>query len=281
MTVTISWYPSGRFPGTSRKRLIFAGANRASMLGVGMAQAPAVVGSGGRLSRDMPPQAEVIAVIAAYNEARAIEPVIRDLAPQVARGHRRRRRIRDATADVARRAGAVVLRHPINRGQGAALQSGITLALARGAAIVVTFDADGQHVAADVPKLVAPVASGAADVALGSRFLGGTSNVPAAAGACCSRAPCCSRGSTTGLELTDAHNGLRAFSRAAAQNDPHPAGPDGPRVRDRQRDPRATGSGSSRCRSPSSTPTTRARRDRARSERSGYSSISSSGKASR
>lgn len=163
----------------------------------------------------MPPQAGVIAVIAAYNEALAIEPVIRGLEPQVAEIVVVDDGSKDATADVARKAGAVVLRHPVNRGQGAALQSGIKLALARGAAIVVTFDADGQHVAADVPKLVAPVASGVADVALGSRFLGGTSNVPAGRRLLLQGAVLFTR-LTTGLKLTDAHNGFRAFSRAAA-----------------------------------------------------------------
>jgi polyprenyl-phospho-N-acetylgalactosaminyl synthase len=164
----------------------------------------------------MPPQAGVIAVIAAYHEEQAIEAVVRDLAPQVSEVVVVDDGSRDGTADAARRAGAVVLRHAINRGQGAALQSGIRLALARGAAIVVTFDADGQHVAADVPRLVAPVASGAADVALGSRFLGGTSNVPALRRLLLKAAVVFTR-LTTGLQLTDAHNGLRAFSRRAAE----------------------------------------------------------------
>jgi glycosyltransferase involved in cell wall biosynthesis len=164
----------------------------------------------------MPPQAGVIAVIAAYNEARAIEAVIRDLSPEVAEVIVVDDGSKDETAAVARKAGAVVLRHPINRGQGAALQSGIRLALARGAAIVVTFDADGQHLASDVPKLVGPVARGEADVALGSRFLGGTSNVPAFRRLLLKGAVVFTRW-TTGLALTDAHNGLRALSRKAAE----------------------------------------------------------------
>ena len=164
----------------------------------------------------MAPEPKVTAVIAAYNEAGAIGPVIQALAPQVAEIVVVDDGSKDATADVARSAGAVVLRHPINRGQGAALQSGITLALARGAEIVVTFDADGQHVAADIPRLVAPVARGEADVALGSRFLGDTSNVPALRRALLKCAVLFTR-MTTGLSFTDAHNGLRAFSRRAAE----------------------------------------------------------------
>ena len=164
----------------------------------------------------MAPEPKVTAVIAAYNEAGAIGPVIQALAPQVAEIVVVDDGSKDATADVARSAGAVVLRHPINRGQGAALQSGITLALARGAEIVVTFDADGQHVAADIPRLVAPVARGEADVALGSRFLGGTSNVPPLRRVLLKCAVLFTR-MTTGLSLTDAHNGLRALSRRAAE----------------------------------------------------------------
>ena len=55
----------------------------------------------------------------------------------------------DRTRDLAAAAGAVVLRHPINLGQGAALQTGIEFALRQGADVVVTFDADGQHRVAD------------------------------------------------------------------------------------------------------------------------------------
>jgi glycosyltransferase involved in cell wall biosynthesis len=159
---------------------------------------------------------KVTAVIAAYEEARAIEPVIRGLRAHVAEIVVVDDGSRDETADVARKAGAVVLRHPINRGQGAALQSGIVLALLRGADVVVTFDADGQHVAADVPRLVDPVARGAADVALGSRFLGGTSDVPAFRRLLLKAAVVFTR-MTTGLAVTDAHNGLRALSRQAAE----------------------------------------------------------------
>ena len=80
----------------------------------------------------------------------------------------------------------------------------------------MTFDADGQHVAADIPSLVAPVARGEADVALGSRFLGGTSDVPPLRRVLLKGAVVFTR-LTTGPDLTDAHNGLRAFSRRAAE----------------------------------------------------------------
>jgi glycosyltransferase involved in cell wall biosynthesis len=163
----------------------------------------------------MPPEPRIIAVIAAYQEAKAIEAVIRDLRPQVAEVVVVDDGSADDTAAVARRAGAVVARHVINRGQGAALQTGIAIAIARGATVVVTFDADGQHVASDVPKLVAPVARGEADVALGSRFLGGTSKVPAMRRLLLKGAVLFTW-MTSGVRLSDAHNGFRALSRRAA-----------------------------------------------------------------
>ena len=123
----------------------------------------------------------------------------------------------DETASRAARAGATVLRHAINRGQGAALQTGIVAALARGAEIVVTFDADGQHDAGDLPYLVQPIVRGDADFVLGSRFLAGRqSDVPPlrrlvlAAGIAFTWL-------ASGLRLSDTHNGLRAFSRRAAE----------------------------------------------------------------
>jgi len=78
---------------------------------------------------------------------------------------------RDGTARVARRAGAVVLRHPWNLGYGAALQTGYKYALAAGAPWVVQMDADGQHDPRDVVRLLAPVERGECDLVLGSRFL--------------------------------------------------------------------------------------------------------------
>ena len=79
---------------------------------------------------------------------------------------------RDATAEVAARAGARVLRHPFNLGYGAALQTGYKYALERGASLLVQMDADGQHDPADVPALLAAVERGECDLVVGSRFLG-------------------------------------------------------------------------------------------------------------
>src|SRR5262245_15911741 len=117
-------------------------------------------------------------VIAAYNEARVITAVIGDLKRagyQVAvvdDGSS------DATARVAAQAGAAVVRHAINLGQGAGLQTGIEFALREGADIIVTFDGDGQHRASDLLGLIDALNAHRADFVLGSRFLGGAVNQP-------------------------------------------------------------------------------------------------------
>jgi Glycosyl transferase family 2 len=79
---------------------------------------------------------------------------------------------RDGTGDVAAEHGAIVARHVINRGGGAALRTGYRLMVESGAEIVVTLDADGQHLPAEMERLVKPVLNGEVDVAHGSRVLG-------------------------------------------------------------------------------------------------------------
>lgn len=158
----------------------------------------------------------VFVVVPAYNEGKRLERVLDDLAPTghavvvVDDGSR------DDTAAVARARGCYVLRHVINRGQGAALQTGITFAVREGADIVVTFDADGQHQAADMPALLAPILEGRADFVLGNRFLSGTSNVPPLRAAVLHVARLITF-LTSGMRVGDTHNGYRALSRRGAQ----------------------------------------------------------------
>jgi glycosyltransferase involved in cell wall biosynthesis len=107
------------------------------------------------------------------------------------------------------------LEHRVNLGQGAALQTGFDLALERGADVVVSFDADGQHEASDIGPLLAPVLADQADVSMGSRFL-----VTGEAEAPLSRTVLLKTARVinylfTGIMLTDAHNGLRAINRKA------------------------------------------------------------------
>jgi glycosyl transferase family 2 len=79
---------------------------------------------------------------------------------------------RDGTDDVARAHGAAVARHVINRGGGAALRTGYRLTADSGATVVVTLDADGQHLPEEMSRLVKPILDGEVDVAHGSRVLG-------------------------------------------------------------------------------------------------------------
>jgi glycosyltransferase involved in cell wall biosynthesis len=122
----------------------------------------------------------------------------------------------DDTADVALRYPVWLLRHQINCGQGAALQTGITFALQQGAEILVTFDADGQHAAAEVERLIEPIRAGRADVALGSRFLGRAVGLPFVRRLVLKLGVLFTR-LVSGIRVTDTHNGLRALSRRAAE----------------------------------------------------------------
>jgi Glycosyl transferase family 2 len=79
---------------------------------------------------------------------------------------------RDGTGDVAAEHGAIVARHVTNRGGGAALRTGYRLMVESGAEIVVTLDADGQHLPSEMERLVKPVLDGEVDLAHGSRVLG-------------------------------------------------------------------------------------------------------------
>jgi glycosyltransferase involved in cell wall biosynthesis len=122
----------------------------------------------------------------------------------------------DSTAAEALRHGAWLLRHSLNRGQGAAIQTGIDFALNNRADIIVTFDGDGQHTVRDIAALVEPVRKGSADVALGSRFLGSAVGLPQGRRLILKLGVVFTRVFSR-IEVSDTHNGLRAFSRAAAE----------------------------------------------------------------
>jgi polyprenyl-phospho-N-acetylgalactosaminyl synthase len=158
---------------------------------------------------------KVFIVVPAFNEGHRLSGVLDELART---GHQVvvvDDGSRDQTVDVGKRHSCYVLRHSFNRGQGAALQTGMTFALREGADAIVMFDADGQHQTSDMPALLEPVLSGRVDVALGNRFLSERSNVPAA------RRVILQLGRvftwlTSGLRVGDCHNGYRAFSRKGA-----------------------------------------------------------------
>ena len=151
----------------------------------------------------------------------------------------------DQTAEAAREAGALVLSHPINRGLGAALATGIEGALQTlnksqstpspfmgeggGEGVIVTLDADGQHDPAEIQKLIEPIIKGEVDVVIGSRFLSSSHYSSPLAGEARrggvvprSRrlANYCGNLFTYllfGIHVTDSQSGFRAFSAEAAR----------------------------------------------------------------
>ncbi|MCF7860079.1 glycosyltransferase family 2 protein [Patescibacteria group bacterium] len=121
---------------------------------------------------------KIICVIPAWNEAKHIVRVIDKVKPLVNDVIVVDDHSTDNTSELAKNAGAFVLRHPINRGQGASLQTGSDQALKMGADIIVHFDADDQFAATEIPEVIAPLLKQEADVVFGSRFLGKKSNLP-------------------------------------------------------------------------------------------------------
>jgi glycosyltransferase involved in cell wall biosynthesis len=123
----------------------------------------------------------------------------------------------DGTADAAQGAGALVVRHAVNLGQGAALLTGIRAALTLPkAAYIVTFDADGQHRPEDAEALVQRLREGDIDIALGTRFAGSRIEASWLRRSLLKLAVAYTK-LDTGLPLTDTHNGLRAMTRAFAE----------------------------------------------------------------
>ena len=159
---------------------------------------------------------KIIVVVPAYNEAEKIGEVVKDIKKVIENIIVVDDGSTDQTGEIAKAAGVIVLTHLINRGQGAALQTGINFALAQGAEIIVTFDADGQLLAPEIDQVVKPLLLGEVDVVLGSRFLNKINKIPRDKKIILRLAVLVTR-LYTGLKLTDTHNGFRAMSRQAAE----------------------------------------------------------------
>lgn len=159
---------------------------------------------------------DVWVIVPVYNEATVIASVIEDLRTVFPNIVCVDDGSRDGSAQAIAGTEAHLVRHPINLGQGAALQTGLRYALARpDSRYFVTFDADGQHRVADALAMVERVRAGDADVVLGSRFLDRSTKLPAMKRVVLTAAAALSPTSRK-LRLTDAHNGLRVFNRHAA-----------------------------------------------------------------
>jgi len=116
----------------------------------------------------------------------------------------------DRTAEMAGMAGAEVIRHPINRGKGAALRSGFNAA--NGADIIVTLDADGQHYPSEIPNLIDPILKGEADVVNGSRYMNGHGRNTPKYRRLGQKVLDKATNFSSGLDVTDSQSGFRAFA---------------------------------------------------------------------
>ena len=116
----------------------------------------------------------IVACIPAYNEEKYIAKVIVETKKYVDKIIVCDDGSRDLTAEIARELGAIVVKHNENKGYGAALRTLFKKALELKPDIIVTLDADGQHDPKEIPRLVEPIVKGEADIVIGSRFLGKT-----------------------------------------------------------------------------------------------------------
>lgn len=160
---------------------------------------------------------KVVAVIPIYNEGPVVREVINSLLPMVTTVIA----VDDGSATPAinllQGLPITLLRHRVNLGQGAALQTGLYYALQLQPDVVITFDADGQHSVEDVTTIIQPILSNQSDVVLGSRFLSNSqSNVPLARKGTLQIARLINF-FLSGVLLSDAHNGLRALNRVALE----------------------------------------------------------------
>lgn len=159
---------------------------------------------------------DVWIVIPAFNEASIIGDVISDVRSVFPNVVCVDDGSRDDTADLAFAAGAHVVPHPVNLGQGAAIQTGVEYARSRpGARVFATFDADGQHQVKDVMRMIDRLDTDDVDLVVGTRFAGTVTHVPPIKRVILRAAAFLSPQSRS-LGLTDAHNGLRVFNRTVA-----------------------------------------------------------------
>jgi len=160
---------------------------------------------------------KIATVIPAYNAGKTIRQVVRNVKEKVDYTIVVDDGSNDDTYIYAKEEGAITIRHIINRGQGAALQTGTEYAIKIGADIIIHFDADGQHHTENIDKLIEPIIGENYDIVLGTRFKGSENNIPLTKKYFILKPAIILNRFLTGLKLTDVHNGLRAYSKVAAQ----------------------------------------------------------------
>lgn len=160
--------------------------------------------NGARLNDD------VCVVIPLYNEATVIADVVQGLLPTFPNVVCIDDGSSDGSGDLAQAAGAHLVKHPINLGQGAALQTGFDYARLRNARYVVTFDADGQHRVEDANVMIDRARNENLSIVFGSRFLDNRTD-PGFLKRVVLKTAVWVTNLTTRTKLTDAHNGLRVI----------------------------------------------------------------------
>lgn len=155
-------------------------------------------------------------IVPVFNEAQVVEQVVTEANRSFPNVVCVDDGSRDGSSDAIRAAGAHLIRHAVNLGQGAAIQTGIEYARTDPqAAYFVTFDADGQHQVPDVQKMVERLRNEPVDIVLGTRFRGDAGRIPVLKRVILKTAAFLSVRNRK-LKLTDVHNGLRAFNRTVA-----------------------------------------------------------------
>ncbi len=160
---------------------------------------------------------KVFCVIPAYNEAKNIAQVVNSVRPFVDEIVVVDDYSQDNTVELTQKTDATVLKHIINRGQGAALQTGNNYALKKGADVIVHFDGDNQFKAEEIPEVISPILLGQAEAVLGSRFLEKKSDIPKIKKNIILPLARTINKVFFNIKLTDPQSGFRALSRKAAE----------------------------------------------------------------
>jgi glycosyltransferase involved in cell wall biosynthesis len=160
---------------------------------------------------------DVWVVVPAYNEYENIFGVIKSLQEITSNIVVVNDCSTDYTKKIVETLGVYLLDHLVNRGQGAALQTGTEFALKKGAKIIVHFDADGQMQTKDIYRIIAPLINQEAEIVFGSRFIESKAKIPWTKKYLILKPAIIFNWFFTGIKLSDAHNGFRALSHQAAK----------------------------------------------------------------
>ncbi len=160
---------------------------------------------------------EIFVAIPAYNEEAAIGSVVLSVQEVTERVLVVDDGSTDSTAEIAKRAGAEVIRHNENRGKGAAVQTILAEAQSREFEAFVLLDGDGQHIAEDIPNVAEPVLDGECDMSIGSRYLKGEKTETPLYRRVGQKTLDLLTAGSSGTSLTDSQSGFRSLSSNAVE----------------------------------------------------------------